>query len=294
MEGATTVRPNRRLRRQYVRMPGPDRVTAQPALALRPYVSHYAGADMRIPTPWQHAGLPSRYIDLIVSLGEPIDIVRMPGPQPPGAYSSFVAGLQHAPALVTMGHHVNCLHVFLKPSAARSLFGVSGPELASRVVALGDIDATLQGELMERLDAAPSWPDRFAAVDRVLLSRLEPIALPDDIAWSWRRLAVSHGRLTIEGLSRASGFSRRHFGERFFSTYGIGPKAAARVFRFERACRLLLHSPKRIAEVAALAGFHDQAHMTRDWHALAGRTPRAWIRDELPFLQDDEIAGGDD
>jgi AraC-like DNA-binding protein len=42
------------------------------------------------------------------------------------------------------------------------------------------------------------------------------------------------------------------------------------------------------------SGFHDQAHMVREWHALADCSPRAWILGELPFLQDYEIGGGHD
>lgn len=52
----------------------------------------------------------------------------MPGAQSPGAYHSFVAGLQQAPALVRMGGDLDCLHVFLKPAAARARLGVSGSE----------------------------------------------------------------------------------------------------------------------------------------------------------------------
>ncbi|HLF10100.1 MAG TPA: hypothetical protein VJA26_02710, partial [Gammaproteobacteria bacterium] len=49
-----------------------------------------------------------------------------------------------------------------------------------------------------------------------------------------------------------------------------------------------------LAEVAFMCGYQDQAHMTREWNALAGSTPRAWIASELPFLQDYEVAGHDD
>jgi len=34
--------------------------------------------------------------------------------------------------------------------------------------------------------------------------------------------------------------------------------------------------------------------MVREWHALAGCTPRDWIVSQLPFLQDYEIGGGHD
>jgi transcriptional regulator GlxA family with amidase domain len=80
---------------------------------------------------------------------------------------------------------------------------------------------------------------------------------------------ISDGRRAVHELARDTGFSRRHFGERFMSEFGIAPKAAARVFRFEHACRMFLRSRRRIADVAVASGFHDQAHMVREWHALA-------------------------
>jgi AraC-like DNA-binding protein len=270
-----------------------DHAVAAPAPALRPFVSHYAGTRMRDVPHGQHAGLPSRHIDLIVSLAKPIEITRMPGSQSPGAYRAFVAGLQQAPALVRMGGELDGLHVFLKPSAARALLGVSGRDVASHVVHLADINGAMCDELMDTLNDAHTWPDRFAAVDRVLLRRLRPVVMPNAMMWAWRSLASSHGRIQVHELARDIGISRRHFGERFASEFGIAPKAAARVFRFERACRLFLRA-HRIADVAMASGFHDQAHMVREWHALAGCTPREWILGQLPFLQDYEIGGGHD
>ncbi|HMF95178.1 MAG TPA: helix-turn-helix domain-containing protein [Vicinamibacterales bacterium] len=275
-------------------MTGPDSAVAAPALPLRPFVSHYAGSRMRDLPPGQHAGLPSRHIDLIVSLARPIEIARMPGTQSPGAYRAFVAGLQQAPALVRMSGDLDCLHVFLKPAAARALLGISGRAVASQVVHLADIDGAMCDELIDRLSVDDNWLQRFAAVDRMLLRRLRPVTMSHDMVWAWRSLALSHGCLPVHELARDIGFSRRHFGERFTSEFGIAPKAAARVFRFERACRLFLRSPHRIADVAMASGFYDQAHMVREWHALAGCTPREWIVGQLPFLQDYEIGGGHD
>src|SRR5688572_7989529 len=170
-----------------------DSAVGAPAPPLRPWVSHYAGSRMRDLPHGQHAGLPSRHIDMIVSLARPIAIARMPGAQSPGSYQAFVAGLQQAPALVRMGGDLDGLHVFLKPGAARALLGVSGREVSSRVVHLADIDGAMCNELMERLSDAHTWLERFAAVDRVLLRRLRPVTMPDAMAWAWRSLTISHG-----------------------------------------------------------------------------------------------------
>ena len=118
--------------------------------------------------------------------------------------------------------------VALKPGAARALLRVSGREVASRVVHFADINGAMCNELMERLSGAHTWLERFAAVDRVLLRRLRPVTMPDAMAWAWRNLTISHGRLTVHELARDIGFSRRHFGERFTSEFGIAPNSRSR------------------------------------------------------------------
>jgi AraC-like DNA-binding protein len=60
------------------------------------------------------------------------------------------------------------------------------------------------------------------------------------------------------------------------------------VLRFERA-RAALASGRHatLADVAAVAGYFDQAHMTRDWRDLAGCSPSTWLaEEELPSVQD--------
>jgi AraC-like DNA-binding protein len=97
----------------------------------------------------------------------------------------------------------------------------------------------------------------------------------------------------VVDLAEEIGWSRRHLGERFRDELGLSPKVAARVMRFQRACRLL-QRPRRpgLADVAAACGYYDQAHLTREWHDLAGCTPTVWMAEELPSVQD--AAGGYD
>jgi AraC-like DNA-binding protein len=44
--------------------------------------------------------------------------------------------------------------------------------------------------------------------------------------------------------------------------------------------------------VAADAGYFDQAHLTREFHAFAGCSPTRWMADEIGFVQ--ATAAGDD
>jgi len=265
-----------------------------PAPGLRTFISHYAGFCAHGLPPGTHAGLPSRHAHLIIGLGEPIDVLQMPNPtQRAGRFTAIVCGLQDAPATVRRGSSFEGLHVFLTPFGVRAILGVSAAELASRVFGLSDLWGRAATDLIDRLRDAVTWQTRFAVLDDVFLRALIPIEGRPALVWAWKQLAASHGRGSIEGLARHIGWSRQHFTERFRCDLGVGPKTAARIFRFERACRLIKHVRAPLADIAVACGYHDQAHLSRDWNALAGCSPRAWIASELPFLQDYELAGGE-
>ena len=273
----------------------PNGAVCLPAPALRPFISHYAGVRAQGLLPRTHAGLPSRHVDLIISLAGPIEVIRMPSTlQAPAALAAFVSGLQDAPAFVRQGGNLDILHLFLKPHGVRAILGVPSRELTSRVVHLSDIWGRAAGELIERLMNARGWQQRFSLLDGAFLRAMQPIGPARALAWAWRRLAETHGGIQVHQLARELAISRRHFTELFHAEFGVAPKTAARIFRFERACRLIVDERPSLAQVAVECGFHDQAHMTREWSSLAGCAPRIWIANELPNLQDYELTAGDD
>jgi AraC-like DNA-binding protein len=265
-----------------------------PAPALRPFISQYAGFRFSGLPPGVHVGLPSTDVELIFSLGRPIDVLRMPNSsQQPSAFTALVGGLQDAPVHVRQTGEAFGLHVFIKPYGVRPILGVAGADIASLVLNLSDVWPNGAGDLTEMLLGADSWQQRFAVLDQAFVCKLNPTSPPPDIHWAWQRLANSHGSVPVHVLADEIGYSRRHFGDRFRETIGVTPKLAARLFRFERACCLISEQKGCLADVAIASGYYDQPHLTREWHALAGCSPAAWIARELPFLQDYELGGRD-
>jgi len=271
-----------------------DTAVSLPAPALRPFITQYAGFRVSGVRPGVHFGLPKSDVDLIISLGPRIDVVRMPSSaQRPSAFTALVSGLQDAPAIVRQGGEVFGLHIFIRPLGVRAVLGVPSAGISSLVVHLSDLWGSRADDLVGMLLEADTWPRRFAVLDRAFVSKLNPTHVQPEIAWAWERLAAAHGRVPVQELADETGYSRRYLGERFRDAIGVAPKLAARVFRFERACRLIADTRASLAHVAVACGYYDQAHLTRDWHALAGCSPKAWIARELPFLQDYELGGRD-
>jgi AraC-like DNA-binding protein len=280
---------------RLVSRPIADTEVRLPAPSLRPFIARYAGFRVSGLPAGIHLGLPSSAVDLIISLGRPVEVVKMPRPtqQQPSTLTALVSGLQNSPAIVRQHGSAFGLHVFIKPLGVRAILGVSSAELTSLVLSFSDIWGKRAESLSDALFGAGTWQQRFAILDRAFASELNAAAPQSEISWSWERLARSHGSVPVDQLADEVGYSRRHFSERFRDAIGITPKSAARVFRFERACRLIAARRLSLAEVGLVCGYYDQAHLTREWHGLCGCSPKAWITRELPFLQDYELGGSE-
>jgi AraC-like DNA-binding protein len=149
--------------------------------------------------------------------------------------------------------------------------------------------------LRAALHEAGTWPERFARVDRVLLATLAGRAgtVHPDVAYAFDRVLSTGGEVTVGGLAAEVGWSPRHLTDRFRAETGLRVKEAARVVRFDRA-RRRLHAGVRLADVAAATGYFDQAHLAREFRALAGVPPSRWLADEFGFVQAGLLSGDDD
>jgi transcriptional regulator GlxA family with amidase domain len=162
------------------------------------------------------------------------------------------------------------------------------------VVRLDDL-GTIWAQLPDRLASTVTWADRFRILDEVLApSVIEPVSIAPELRKAWHLMLTSSGRMQIADISNEIGWSRRHFAERFRAETGLTPKQATRILRFERAGALLQTGNLDLARIAVECGYYDQAHLSNEWHTLAGCSPRTWISEELPFLQDDDAVTGTD
>jgi AraC-like DNA-binding protein len=264
-------------------------VARRPHPVLRGLVGRYIGYRQRGVPLTVHRGLPSRYVTLIVSLADPVRLLGMPGSaQPPDRWTGLVGGLHAGPTLIGQDRDQAGVHLQLHPLGVHTLLGLPSAELAGWVLDLAELPRPALAELPDRLRAAPDWAGRFAVLDEVLLqaaTRERPP--PDEVRRAWQLLVGSGGSIPVAELAADVGWSRRHLSERFAREVGLSPKQAGRVLRFERATALLRALPPGgLAEVAARCGYFDQAHLSNEYRALAGCSPRTWLTEELPFLQD--------
>lgn len=161
--------------------------------------------------------------------------------------------------------------------AAGPLLGVAVSDLADTRVPLGDLWGSRAEPLVEQLEAAPSGYAAQGILREALMPRLADAPPRDELVHA--ALASLHRSPTtrIAQLCKEFGVSERHLRRRFQTAVGYGPKRLQRIFRLQRFLRLGREPDRRrgIAQLATLAGFVDQSHLTNECVELLGFTPAA-------------------
>ncbi|CCB71140.1 helix-turn-helix domain-containing protein [Streptantibioticus cattleyicolor] len=260
---------------RVVRAGGVWRVTRPLHPGLRPFVCGYAGYRVAVALPYQARVVPTGRAVVVINLAEPFSRVRRLGL--PGAGSgrigSLVVGLEDRPAICEHPGGQEAIRLELTPLGAYRLFAVPMGELTNHVIELPDVLGPGAGELVERLAATGDWTARCDLLDAALLDRFgEGPAPAPEVEHAWRLLAATAGTIPIARVAEEVGWSQKHLARRFEQQVGLTPKRSARVLRFQRAMGMLTGG-RASADTAMVSGFYDQAHLVREFRALAGVTP---------------------
>ncbi|WP_369246724.1 helix-turn-helix domain-containing protein [Streptomyces sp. R41] len=260
-----------------------ETVVALPHPRLRPGVISYRGIRLALDGPRRRLEAPIGAATLLLGFEQPLRISR--AGRPPATLVSVFSGPATTAAVGEHGGRLAGIEVLLAPWAAFTLFGTPQYELADRTVDPDELPHLLGarssrnrrrsiGELSAALAALPGWAERFGLLDDVF-ARWAEAGTPSSarVVRAWEHLQRTWGTIPVPRLADEVGWSVRQLENRFREQIGLGPKAAARVLRLQRARRLLAAGRSQ-AETAAACGFYDQAHLSGEFKTMTGCTPR--------------------
>jgi AraC-like DNA-binding protein len=260
-------------------------VHGSPNVMMSARVRGYHGWRERMNGPLRRRVPASTAVTIVVSFDGGAHLLDSGEPGCAGArLESFAAGPTDSPVTTEHSGISSGVEVSVTPLDAGAFLDLPLDELSRRWISLDDLLGA-EGELLvERLHDAASWEQRFAILDAELAARLTRRKAPHPgVEWAWNRLCASGGQASVAALAEELGWSGRAFGRRFRERIGLTPKRAARVIRFERAARRLEREPRQsLAALAYVCGYADQAHLTREFRALAGLAPSAFAARLLP------------
>ena len=132
-------------------------------------------------------------------------------------------------------------------------------------------------ELESALRAASALEDCAGMLDEFFVSRLRLGGAQATFERILAALVAARGRTSVGELAEVAGSSPRQVERLFSRGLGFPPKTVGRVLRFQHALNRLMIDPGiPLGQVAAEAGYFDQAHFVRDFRVFSGGVPRGY------------------
>ncbi|WP_313716968.1 AraC family transcriptional regulator [Arsenicicoccus bolidensis] len=231
---------------------------------------------------------PSPAAFLVVNLGDPLRIRAGSGAEAE-EYSDGCVVTTPTRA-IEFGYPVSTrsVGVHFKPWGATSFLPMPAGELCDRPVTIEQAwGRSASDELRDRLAAAAGPAEMLALLEDELMGRMRATTGLGLVRHTSRVIAATRGAVAVGDLSVAAGVSSTHLAQRFKEVVGVTPKRLARSYRFA-ATLLSLDPAERIdwADLAAGAGFFDQAHFGHEFREFTGLTPTEYVGVRQRFLRE--------
>jgi AraC-like DNA-binding protein len=167
---------------------------------------------------------------------------------------------------------------------AAAFFDIPISDLRNAHAQLSDLAGLSSTLLVERLSAAQTPDARLDLLEGWLCQRMRQRRGPDRaVIWAVHQLRRPRAR--VADVAAHIGRSSRWFIDRFTSDVGLTPKVFSRVQRFQSALRYAHgRASVNLADLAASAGYFDQAHLAHEFRMLAGLSPSALLAGRTEFL----------
>ncbi|PZF86453.1 helix-turn-helix domain-containing protein [Jiangella anatolica] len=174
--------------------------------------------------------------------------------------------------------------VRFRPGVAPGVLGVPAYLLVDSRVGLDDVLGPGARTLAREVTDAGTPGGRLAVLTSAARGWLEDADGPDPLT-SWTVRVLSRRNRSVAELADAAGLTDRQLQRRSRAAFGYPPSMLRVILRLQRFMALA-RSPGNaalgLAELAVLAGYSDQAHLSHDCRRIASCTPSELLLSQAP------------
>ncbi|WP_446212246.1 AraC family transcriptional regulator [Micromonospora sp. IBSANI012] len=241
-----------------------------PAPVLRPWVEHYWLIDWALSAPFAQQLVPHPAVNVVFQQSEG-------GPE-----TAEIAGVGQRLFSITLTGTGRVSGIQFRPGGFRPFWRRPMAELTGvrrPLAEVPDAARAAAGSGAEKGHCAGTDTERRRALDAFLTAWAPE---PDPAATEAMALAeairTDRGVLRVDDLARRHGISTRRLQRLFLDHVGVGPKWVIRRYRLQEAIERAAEGPPDWSALAADLGYSDQAHLVRDFTAVTGVSPTAYVR----------------
>jgi AraC-like DNA-binding protein len=190
--------------------------------------------------------------------------------QPP-----HVAGPDTITRLAPLSDGLTITGIRLKPGGVRAVFGCSAALIVNGEAPLAAISPGAVA-LHSALMTAGDIRSRHLLLSDWVRKVITHASASDLAVMAACQHLIAYPNFEIDVLAQQFDWNARTMRRHFIQGCGYGPKHFQRIMRVQRAIRAMQTADTRLANIAATAGYADQAHMSRDFRSITGFTPAGY------------------
>ncbi|MET7965737.1 AraC family transcriptional regulator [Micromonospora sp. NPDC005305] len=242
-----------------------------PAPALRPWVEHYWLVDWELTDPFDQRIVPHPAVNVVFQAraGE--------------AEHGEIAGVDTGLFTITLHGAGRVTGVQFRPGGFRPFWRRPVSELTGRRLPLPAGPPPAGTAPAAPFAAGPVCPgtdtQRCRRLDDLLTAwQPAPDPLTAEATALVEEIRADRAVLRVDDFARRHAISTRRLQRLFLDHVGVGPKWVIRRYRLQEAIEQAAAGPLDWSRVAADLGYADQAHLVREFTAVAGVSPAAYAR----------------
>ncbi|MEU6072234.1 AraC family transcriptional regulator [Micromonospora sp. NPDC047074] len=240
-----------------------------PATALRCYVEHYWLVDWELTGSFAQQVVPHPAVNVVFARHD--DALE----------TAEVAGVGQRLFSITLAGTGRVCGIQFRPGGFRPFWRRSVAELTGvrRPLTTGPSAAVGGSAAGPGPVCAGTDDERCAALDAVLTAWApEPDPVADEVIALVEEIRADRSILRVDDFARRHDSSVRRLQRLFLEYVGVGPKWVIRRYRLQEAIEQAADGPQDWAALASELGYSDQAHLVREFTAVAGVSPAAYAR----------------
>jgi len=183
------------------------------------------------------------------------------------------------------------LFVQFYPWTPQRLFGIPAWQLNDVAI---DLEAATRDlafrQLNEQVGNAQDMNAISALLDDFFIKKLnESVTNNSFLEFAVRQIFSTDGTISIDQLTQHVHASRRYVEKVFKEKIGMSPKQYAQIIRVKKTSMYLLdpRSNLNLREIVHKLDYYDQSHLLKDFKAVMGQSPTAFLKRQILFSESD-------
>lgn len=249
-----------------------------PLPPLNRFIECFWYVDLQVPYTREKI-LPTSTIELIINFGPPHRKYNTAETDYDLMKECWIAGFQTGFIVNEPVAETCMMGVRFKPGGAYPFLDLPIIEITDFVVDLDCLWGRFAHEIREQLFEYSSVQDKFTALERIMLVRLnrDRFELPP-VNFAINQIFGAYGNLSLKTLSEDIGISQKHLNHQFKKSVGVSPKQFSRVTKFQNVLQQIDPlSATDWGSIAYACNYYDQSHFNRDFSRFTGMSPTEYV-----------------